>query len=209
MHSFVFWAHKITTTTHITPNFHYLFTPASPQLQWTTWGKHWVTRSLVQCIFIQPMSLCLKETFNEFFELWPQIISSSILLVITKSGLILTFFSTGAKTGSEKRDIKGKGTLIQCYTTSYFHMSIRQDARPGTGGVGSLFPHKKVFQAQHPFFSGWAGVVRPHMWDCLSQQIKRKWSTDSYSSMDEYQKLSEINQDTKDSTSHDSIYRKL
>lgn len=111
MHSFVFWAHKITTTTHIAPNFHYLFTPASPQLQWTTWRKHWVTRSLMQCIFIQPMSLCLKETFNEFFELWPQIISSSILLVITKSGLILTFFSTGAKTGSEKRDIKGKGGL--------------------------------------------------------------------------------------------------
>lgn len=32
-------------------------------------GQHWVIRSLVQCIFIPPMSLYLKETFNEFFEL--------------------------------------------------------------------------------------------------------------------------------------------
>ena len=53
----------------------------------------------------------IKKNFSEFFELWPQRISSIILLVISESGLILTFFPTSAKTWLEKKDIKGNRGL--------------------------------------------------------------------------------------------------
>lgn len=40
--------------------------------------------------------------FNGFFELWPQRVSSITLLVISESGLILTFFPTSTKTWVRK-----------------------------------------------------------------------------------------------------------
>lgn len=84
----------------------------------------------------------------------------------------------------------------------YFRESVRQGDKPSTGCEGSLALGKEVFHDQDPPLSGWAEVERLHVWDCLSQQVKREWSTDSHSNMNEYEKLSDVSREA-------SIYRKL